>query len=633
MDLKSKIKSARYQNKTLPSSFKKYKDLLLSNQKKDISKENKNKKLSLNTFKTVSLISFSKLNQSSASKTKEKISNFSKQSLPLKLFKKKILNEEYNQDTIFKNYCKTNNNNNNKKFNSRNKFYRSDINNLNSTNNQSINIKDLKKNIKKYSISNKKNKINLNKLYFGISRNAINFLDRNRLRATKTINLKLYEKFEEETKKLNDNKNEKNNVQINNFESLTSNKNFIYNSSKSFPEIKEKKFNEINNEIKNNINNKNNLNKFNLNNFGKKSKMKYSLKKLMELNPYHLVPKDVRFSNFVEIKKISQQLSYVNGAFQDREDTSQKHFFKDDINFENYKNLNFNSKIINSVTVTYSNNYSWRKGELVWRILEKMKKKPTSSSFRQACLFQGYTELWKYYGVVLEKMLVNYSEYKWFITKEKFMSKEVFTEFIQYMDIKINENKSFPDKVFLLFDITGSNKINIKIFYFIMELTSNSSKYLEKIYFILELCEDIKKKNYVKVLEMQEIIRSMILIEHNEKYYSYLHDIIIKEFNCKGKISNNFYITKKQLLDFLLNNEFIKRLFILFDTEYKNAYISYNEEVHSSFNSTVRNIKKFLNEQNEVSCFCEHDLNNYEKILKSIDNKVKILERNKLINE
>ena len=106
MDLKSKIKSARYQNKTLPSSFKKYKDLLLSNQKKDISKENKNKKLSLNTFKTVSLISFSKLNQSSASKTKEKISNFSKQSLPLKLFKKKILNEEYNQDTIFKNYCK-----------------------------------------------------------------------------------------------------------------------------------------------------------------------------------------------------------------------------------------------------------------------------------------------------------------------------------------------------------------------------------------------------------------------------------------------------------------------------------------------------------------------------------------------
>ena len=53
----------------------------------------------------------------------------------------------------------------------------------------------------------------------------------------------------------------------------------------------------------------------------------------------------------------------------------------------------------------------------------------------------------------------------------------------------------------------------------------------------------------------------------------------------------------------------------------------------SSFNSTVRNVKTFLNEQNEVSLLCKHDILNYEYILSSVNNKRKTVEKNKKLLE
>jgi hypothetical protein len=509
--------------------------------------------------------------------------------------------------------------NNNKKSYSRQSILKVNINSIDVKNNNKGT-----KNLKFYNsnIIKRKKISNLNKLFSSTSRNAINFMDRNRLKATKTINLKLFQKFEEETSKIKENNAKKNEDQINMDSPLNTNNNIkdLLNKEKYEDEnkITLKSLNESKIKLFKNKRKSKTLNK-----------IKYSLKKLMEMNPYHLVPKDVRFGDLIEIKKISEQLSHVNGVVQSRATTSQKHFFKNDLNFMNNKISNFNSKIINSVTVTYSNNYSWQKGELVWRILKKMKTISGSSAFRQACLFQGYSELWKYYSMVIEKMLVNYSIYKWFITKEKYMAKEVFIEFIQYMEIKINENKLFPDKVFLLFDTTRSGKINIKIFYFIMEITSNSSSEIDVINFLIELCEDKQKSNYTNVLEMQEMIKSIILYDNNQKNYNILHEVLKNEFYSKDKSEQSTCISKDQLLNFVMNNEIIRKLISLFRKEYKNAYQLYNEEVNSSFNSTIRNVKKFLNEQNEVTRLCKHDIKNYENILKSIQSKRIIMQRNK----
>ena len=605
--MKKKIKLGRndYIVNNKPNTFKRYKDLLM-NKELNVGDEQKQ---SMNSFKRSSYNSLSKIIQGINGKTKDKSSNFLRMTMPMNLYKQDISNLK----------TKFLISNNNKKSYSRQSILKVNINSIDVKNNNKGT-----KNLKFYNsnIIKRKKISNLNKLFSSTSRNAINFMDRNRLKATKTINLKLFQKFEEETSKIKENNAKKNEDQINMDSPLNTNNNIkdLLNKEKYEDEnkITLKSLNESKIKLFKNKRKSKTLNK-----------IKYSLKKLMEMNPYHLVPKDVRFGDLIEIKKISEQLSHVNGVVQSRATTSQKHFFKNDLNFMNNKISNFNSKIINSVTVTYSNNYSWQKGELVWRILKKMKTISGSSAFRQACLFQGYSELWKYYSMVIEKMLVNYSIYKWFITKEKYMAKEVFIEFIQYMEIKINENKLFPDKVFLLFDTTRSGKINIKIFYFIMEITSNSSSEIDVINFLIELCEDKQKSNYTNVLEMQEMIKSIILYDNNQKNYNILHEVLKNEFYSKDKSEQSTCISKDQLLNFVMNNEIIRKLISLFRKEYKNAYQLYNEEVNSSFNSTIRNVKKFLNEQNEVTRLCKHDIKNYENILKSIQSKRIIMQRNK----
>ena len=605
--MKKKIKLGRndYIVNNKPNTFKRYKDLLM-NKELNVGDEQKQ---SMNSFKRSSYNSLSKIIQGINGKTKDKSSNFLRMTMPMNLYKQDISNLK----------TKFLISNNNKKSYSRQSILKENINSIDVKNNNKGT-----KNLKFYNsnIIKRKKISNLNKLFSSTSRNAINFMDRNRLKATKTINLKLFQKFEEETSKIKENNAKKNEDQINMDSPLNTNNNIkdLLNKEKYEDEnkITLKSLNESKIKLFKNKRKSKTLNK-----------IKYSLKKLMEMNPYHLVPKDVRFGDLIEIKKISEQLSHVNGVVQSRATTSQKHFFKNDLNFMNNKISNFNSKIINSVTVTYSNNYSWQKGELVWRILKKMKTISGSSAFRQACLFQGYSELWKYYSMVIEKMLVNYSIYKWFITKEKYMAKEVFIEFIQYMEIKINENKLFPDKVFLLFDTTRSGKINIKIFYFIMEITSNSSSEIDVINFLIELCEDKQKSNYTNVLEMQEMIKSIILYDNNQKNYNILHEVLKNEFYSKDKSEQSTCISKDQLLNFVMNNEIIRKLISLFRKEYKNAYQLYNEEVNSSFNSTIRNVKKFLNEQNEVTRLCKHDIKNYENILKSIQSKRIIMQRNK----
>ena len=617
--MKKNIKEKIFQNpnKALQNPFQRFKNLLFNKDNKEIKEENEFEEQSINSFKKRSFKSYSKLNH---------YSNYKK---PIKTY-----NNNYFANTI----SLPNEKKQNRFFENSNKksFSRNQENNkgLDSINNNSTDINSKIFTAKKTISDNAKNQNNSKNFCIPIKRNAINFIDRNKLKATQTVNLKLYEKFEEELDKLKST-NKLIKIKMNDIHFLDTEGFLMLNSlpnikkESSFEKKMKKKKKYISDDnkrkdvfqrIKKDIINDNNNNIYH---------RKYPLKKLMELNPYHSVPKNVKYCNLVDIKKISEQLSHVTGIVHSREVKNRRNFFKGDMHFT-YNKHYINSKIINSVTVTYNNDYSWRKGELVWRILNKLERKTVSSSFRQACIFQGYSELWKYYSMVLEKLLVNFPSYKWFITKNKFMKKDVFTEFLQYIDINIKENKTFPDKVYLLFGDDEKETMNIKVFYFIMELISSSSKSIEKINFILELFEDNNKPNTINVMEMQEILKTLILHENYLKDCSHLHETIKNEFN-KEKIESDFYITKAQLFNFLINNEFLKKLILLFKNQLKNAYYYYNEEIMGSFNSTIRNAKKFLNEQNEVNRLCKHDIYNYEEILKALQNKRKILENNRII--
>ena len=120
---------------------------------------------------------------------------------------------------------------------------------------------------------------------------------------------------------------------------------------------------------------------------------------------------------------------------------------------------------------------------------------------------------------------------------------------------------------------------------------------------------------------MFEIIKHIIKSPNYKKEYKCLYEIFKKEFNNGEKIENNLFISKPKLCRFLLNNKFIKTLIQHFKYQYKYSDIAYNEEINSSFNSTIRNVKKFLNEQNETIKMSINECDNLENILKSINYK------------
>jgi hypothetical protein len=240
--------------------------------------------------------------------------------------------------------------------------------------------------------------------------------------------------------------------------------------------------------------------------------------------------------------------------------------------------------------------------------------------------------------MVIEKLLVNYNEFKWFYEKDKYMKEEVFNEFLECkkLQVEMKEELSFGNKVFLAFDELNAGEINLKKFFLVMELTSKSNINIDKIKFIIQLFEDYNlryEEKSINISEMNELLKILILFENSQKDTKYLHETIRKELNNGEKIDNNIYVRKKDVYDFLINNKIIHKIIQGFIAEFKFADINYIEEVNSSFNSTVRNVKKFLNEQKEVLCDNDNHYYKFEKILKSIQAKTVLKEKTKIIED
>ena len=493
------------------------------------------------------------------------------------------------------------------------------------------------------------------KLYPKKNKNHINFVDRNKIRNIGLISLKLFDNYLEEnnisfitnnSKKKSITQNRKETYLYRDFKRNSVKANF-FNSNSNVINIENNMNKKLKNLVKENHNHYLEINNSYNNNFLIKAKNKFknkrkklTLRELMELNPYHYVSNKVKYSNSIQMKKISEKLGNIHGADFNIKAKSQRHFFRG----QSYKNKlsksqKKNNRVINSFQVIFNTNLSHKSG-LVWRILQKFKQKRNNiiPSFRQACKFKGYSELWKYHSMLIEKILVNYSEFKWFFEKEKMIKKEVFNEFLECKKIQeeMKGEISFVEKVFLAFDDLGTEEINIKTFYLIMEITSKSNNNLEKINFISKLLEDYNFRNEeksVNLFDMYELFKCLIVNENAQKDVRYLYEAIKEDLNKGEKIEDNIYVSKNDVCDFLLNNKFIHKLIQTFKIQYKYANVNYLEEINSCFNSTVRNVKKFLNEQNEVICDAENKYYKFEEILKSIQNKNDKKEKVKMIED
>ena len=493
-------------------------------------------------------------------------------------------------------------------------------------NGRTINISSFKKNnvfnplnriTKTINSNDSKYSKTLNKfhLYPKKNKNYINFVDRNKIRNIKLTTLNIFHQY----------LNEK---------SISPKENIL----------KSEFFDNIDSEMNSKRNQKKSKIEFNLysNNSSKISRShfknrlrKLTLNELMDINPYHYVPSKVKFSKVIEMGLISEKLGDMDSGIT-------HHIVKNNVNFFRDKSSkkSKNNRVIDTFQVSYNKNLLHKSG-LVWRILQKfyIKRKGINPSFKQACKFKAIAELWKYHSMIIEKLLVNYDKFKWFLEKEKFMREEVFTEFIECkkLESEIKGEITFAKKVFLAFDDNGIGLINIKLFFLVMEITSRYNNILEKISFICDLVEEfelLNEKSSVNILDMYDLFKNLLVYENAQKDGKGLYESIKEELNGGEKIDLNVYINKNDLYDFLVNNKYFHKILQGFKIQYKYAEVNYVEEVNSCFNSTVRNVKKFLNEQNEVISDCAKDYYKFESALKSIQVKNDKLEKIKIfINE
>ena len=500
-------------------------------------------------------------------------------------------------------YTKPNLNNNNNN-NSINKHKRLTIfNNLNTNfnNNNNNNI---------FDYQNK----NPTKISNSIPRNSISVLDRNKIKSIPLQHLAI--DINNNTKSPSTFKNEKNIFKLkpskslskNNFSSFSSNNNI----DNDYLNLKAKNFNSTNDYFT--LKSFNNNNKSHSTSSKKRKKNKYSLKTLMNMNPYSRASKEVFYNNIL----LENHLTDINNNH-----INSQNFFE---NFSNQKKIKFKYKktrVLSSITLRFSEN-NFKKSLLIWRLLNETYKLNLNYKFKAAIRNEGLKLLWKNHSIIMENILINYNNFKWFLEKGKYISQDALKEFLYLIKFEKNSIITFCNKTFLIFDDKGNNLINVKKFLFFMQLTSRISNNYEKINFIVDLFEDyfkIKENKSINVLDAIDIFKVIINID-NFRFIKTLKNEIKKKL-LNGKFSENYnenFVEKNKFKNFLLENKIIKGILRQYQKDYSNSNKIFDEELLSVFNSVIRNYKRLMN-LNDIIEYNNIDINKMEKILKIINEK------------
>ena len=470
----------------------------------------------------------------------------------------------------------------------------SDITNINTQNNSLNNLtqNELQNNIRliisnrnsNYSkeINNTESNIrkkDLNKIF---SHNLIKFEDRRKIKKLNSSKvLRLYQLYLQR-------KNQK--FQID--ELLPTDRSFSNKKIESEKNNLFSNYNNINHPLNKSFYNYSNISTYRSKQKSNKNKRKYNLNILMKLNPYHLVSTKVKYSNYIDMKDISNKLTELDDGGIKIRRTETPLFFKN----SNIKN-NKISKMINSSFVQFNQKIS-HECDFIWRILSMIKKVSGYSPFYTSCLFKGYYELWKNYSVLIEQLLVKYPLFKWYLDKNRYMKEEVFNEFISCLKLETKNDKTFATKILLLFGENGL--IDIKKFLLIMELSSISTDIVEKVNFIEDLLyvEELKgQEHYINVMEMFMLLINIFNSPNCKKDIKYFKEILKNEFNKGKKFNNDLFINKRQMSELLLNNKFMQKKLNEFSNFYKNADKNYEEQINFHYNSNARALNNIFSDE------------------------------------
>ena len=451
------------------------------------------------------------------------------------------------------------------------------------------------------------------KISNSIPRNSISVLDRNKIKSIPLQHLTI----DINNNNNNNKSNEKNFFESNqsifklkSSKSLKNNLSSFSNNNNNNDYLIMKTKNLENDYFKNN--NNNNKSYSTTSKKTQKKKIKYSLKTLMNMNPYSRASKEVFYNNI----RLENHLTDINNN-----NINSQNFFE---NFSNQKKIKFKYKktrVLSSITLKFSEN-NFKKSLLIWRLLNETYKLNLNYKFKSAIRNEGLKLLWKNHSIIMENILINYNNFKWFLEKGKFISQDALKEFLYLIKFEKNNIITFCNKTFLIFDDKGNNLINVKKFLFFMELTSRISNDYEKIIFIVDLFEDyfkINEKKSINVLDVIEIFKVIINVD-DFRYVKILKNDIKKNFKNFSENYNENFVEKNKFKTFLIENKIVKRILKQYQNDYLNSNKIFDEELLSVFNSVIRNYKRFMN-LNDIIEFNNIDLIKMEKILKNINEK------------
>ena len=448
-----------------------------------------------------------------------------------------------------------------------------------SLNDNTFSLKIYDSNNSKCNINHKPNNL-FEKIYMNKMNNELNSKNQFSSIST-TIEDKIKKKSVKNTISFDDKNfiNKKDRVKLKDFSTLQKNKikrKKPYRSSASFESF-------LNQEKKFTIKSKNKSSKF--------RKVNYKLKDLIEFEPYHLLNKGVKDS----IKMYTEK----NEKFK-------------------YPNIRRNVKTAsgNSLSVLKTNSIFVNKNTnniLLIKRLMKVKNK-TYPELEYLIKWVGIYHLWDKHVLIINCLLENFFNYKWFIDENKYLSYDKFTEFLNTI---LKESSTeidyscFLEDIYLLFSF-NKKTTNIKKLYSTFVITHNNILYKDKIDFLCNIWENKNSDEInIKIL--------LFYIKNNLKLKSDYQKISLY-FNQNYKIDSN--LTKKQIYNLFVSD---KKLRFYFE---RNCQINY-EKINKLFHEMITEffLKKLNNFETKIHHYetqiqCPKEIDNLEKFLEIIDNKL-----------
>lgn len=255
------------------------------------------------------------------------------------------------------------------------------------------------------------------------------------------------------------------------------------------------------------------------------------------------------------------------------------------------------------------------KSNLIQRLINinKEKNEFMSSNFKLAIKWEGICKLWENHALILEKLIKCYTEYKWFLEKDIYISIGIFKEFLHL--VHIEEHKSFCDDVFALFS-PESNTVNIKEFFQSIIIVSQNNTYEFKLKFLCDVWE-IANTNYVSLKELSHLLKYILCSKKD-------YDIIIRKLR---ELTNNDKILTSQIEEIFLTNVKIKYILsrVLLRTR-STIHNIYSDEIANVINGNIRSWKYNLSDH-DIQMNCGGETEQFEKLLRSISQCEKMRKR------